>query len=138
MFAWCGLVWRTRLFAITSARAPPTITTHLLFHTSSARPSSPPSYYDELGVHPRASSKEIKTAFYKLSKQFHPDMNVDNPAALQRFQAVSESYEVLSNPEKRQRSPITSYYFEKMMRRCEAAIENDGRIQTRHEEAVIS
>jgi len=110
MSAWCGLVWRSRpasrLFTITSA--PPTITSRLLFHSSSARPSSPPSYYDELGVHPRASSKEIKTAFYKLSKQFHPDMNVDNPAALQRFQAVSESYEVLSNPEKRQRSTITS------------------------------
>ena len=56
------------------------------------------SYYEELGVHPQASSKEIKAAFYKLSKEFHPDRNVDNPEALRKFQNISEAYDTLSNP----------------------------------------
>ena len=59
------------------------------------------SYYDDLGVHPQSSSKEIKNAFYQLSKEFHPDRNVDNTSALKKFQAISEAYDTLSNPKKR-------------------------------------
>ena len=59
------------------------------------------SYYEDLGVHPQSSSKEIKNAFYKLSKDFHPDRNVDDPSALKKFQNISEAYDTLSNPAKR-------------------------------------
>jgi len=59
------------------------------------------SYYDDLGVHPQSTSKEIKNAFYQLSKEFHPDRNVENPNALKKFQAISEAYDTLSNPKKR-------------------------------------
>ena len=59
------------------------------------------SFYDDLGIHPQSTSREIKDAFYKLSKEYHPDKNVDNPDALAKFQAISEAYELLSNPGKR-------------------------------------
>jgi len=59
------------------------------------------TYYEDLEVHPQSSSKEIKDAFYKLSKEFHPDRNVDNESALKRFQNISEAYDTLSNAEKR-------------------------------------
>ena len=59
------------------------------------------SFYDDLGVHPQSTSREIKEAFYNLSKDHHPDRNVDNPEALKKFQIISEAYEVLGNPEKR-------------------------------------
>ena len=59
------------------------------------------SYYEDLGIHPQSSSKEIKDAFYKMSKEFHPDRNVDNPDALKKFQSISEAYDTLSTPVKR-------------------------------------
>jgi len=73
-----------------------------LRHISLGSPvSRPVSYYDDLGVHPGASAKEIKVAFYKLSKDCHPDMNKDNPTALAQFQTISEAYNTLSNPKQR-------------------------------------
>jgi len=59
------------------------------------------SFYDHLEIHPQASSKEVKAAFYRLSKLHHPDSNIDDASALARFQAISEAYEVLSNPQLR-------------------------------------
>jgi len=59
------------------------------------------TYYDELGLHPQATSKEIKTAFYELSKAHHPDRNIDNPSAHEKFKTISEAYDVLSNPKQR-------------------------------------
>jgi len=72
----------------------------LFFVRSLATPpsSSSPSYYEELGLHPQASAREIKSAFYALSKEHHPDRNIENAEALKKFQAISEAYEVLSNP----------------------------------------
>lgn len=57
-------------------------------------------YYQILGVPRNASAKEVKTAYYKLAKQFHPDQNKD-ASAKQKFQDVSEAYEVLSDETKR-------------------------------------
>ena len=60
-------------------------------------------YYEVLGVAKSASADEIKSAYRKLAMKWHPDRNPDNPEAKEKFQEASEAYEVLSNPEKRQR-----------------------------------
>lgn len=59
------------------------------------------NYYDTLGVKKDASEKEIKQAFRRLAKQYHPDANPDNPQAEARFKEINEAYEVLSDAEKR-------------------------------------
>ena len=59
------------------------------------------NYYDTLGVKKDASEKEIKQAFRRLAKQYHPDANPNNPQAEARFKEINEAYEVLSDPQKR-------------------------------------
>ena len=59
--------------------------------------------YQVLGVKPNASADEIRKAYRKLAKQFHPDLNPGKPAAEARFKAVSAAHELLSDPEKRAR-----------------------------------
>jgi len=58
-------------------------------------------YYKILGVEKDASAKEIKQSFRRLARQHHPDVNPDDPQAEERFKAINEAYEVLSDPEKR-------------------------------------
>lgn len=59
-----------------------------------------PDYYKTLGVNKRASADDIKQAFRKLARKFHPDVNKE-PGAEERFKEISEAYEVLGDPEKR-------------------------------------
>ena len=59
-------------------------------------------YYAILGVARDASDAEIKRAFRKLAQQWHPDVSQD-PAAQERFKEINEAYQVLSDPERRQR-----------------------------------
>lgn len=59
-------------------------------------------YYDLLEVSRQASADEIKRAYRRLARQLHPDTNPD-PAAGERFKEIAQAYEVLSDPEKRQR-----------------------------------
>lgn len=58
-------------------------------------------YYEVLGIEKGADEKEIKSAFRKLAKQYHPDLNPDNKEAEAKFKEINEAYEVLSDPDKK-------------------------------------
>lgn len=60
-------------------------------------------YYDVLGVSRSTSADEIKKAYRKLAIKYHPDKNPDDKTAEDKFKEAAEAYEVLSNPEKKQR-----------------------------------
>lgn len=58
-------------------------------------------YYQILQVDKNASDKDIKRAYRKLARQYHPDKNPNNKAAEEKFKEINEAYEVLGNPENR-------------------------------------
>ncbi len=60
-------------------------------------------YYEVLGVDKSASAEEIKKAYRKMAKQYHPDLHPDDKEAEAKFKEVNEAYEVLSDAEKKQR-----------------------------------
>lgn len=60
-------------------------------------------YYEVLGVDKSASEQEIKKAYRQKAIKYHPDKNPDDKAAEEKFKEAAEAYEVLSNPEKKQR-----------------------------------
>jgi len=59
--------------------------------------------YETLGVAKTATEDEIRAAYRKLAKQYHPDLNPGKPEAEERFKAISTAYDLLSDPQKRAR-----------------------------------
>src|SRR6202007_3097612 len=60
-------------------------------------------YYETLGVAKNATEDEIRSAFRKLARKYHPDVAKDKKAAEEKFKQINEAYEVLSDPEKRKK-----------------------------------
>ena len=60
-------------------------------------------YYETLGVPKTATNDEIRTAFRKLARTYHPDVAKDKKNAEEKFKEINEAYEVLSDPEKRKK-----------------------------------
>ena len=59
--------------------------------------------YSVLGVSKSASEAEIKSAYRKLARKYHPDLNKDNKDAAEKFKEVSAAYDILGSKEKRQK-----------------------------------
>src|ERR671921_585350 len=60
-------------------------------------------YYEVLGLNKGASEADIKSAFRKQARKYHPDVNPGDKSAEEKFKEINEAYEVLADPEKRKR-----------------------------------
>src|SRR3954470_18571082 len=67
-------------------------------------------YYEALGVKKSASAEDIRKAFRKLARKYHPDVNPNNKTAEEKFKAISEANDVLSDPKKRKVFDTLGYY----------------------------
>jgi DnaJ-class molecular chaperone len=62
-----------------------------------------PNYYDVLGISRKADDKEVRQAYRKLARQYHPDVNPGDKSAEEKFKQINEAHSVLSDPEKRRK-----------------------------------
>jgi molecular chaperone DnaJ len=69
-------------------------------------------YYELLGVSRKAGAKDIRAAFRKLARKYHPDLNPGDQAAEEKFKQLQEAYDVLSDPKKRQMYDQYGFYSE--------------------------
>lgn len=67
-------------------------------------------YYELLGVPRKASAKDIRTAFRKLARKYHPDLNPGDKSAEEKFKQLQEAYDVLSDPKKRAMYDEVGFY----------------------------
>lgn len=67
-------------------------------------------YYDLLGVPRKASAKEIRTAFRKLARKYHPDLNPGDKSSEEKFKQLQEAYDILSDSKKRQMYDQYGFY----------------------------
>ena len=74
--------------------------------------SSKTDYYELLGVPRKASAKDIRNAFRKLARKYHPDLNPGDKAAEEKFKQLQEAYDVLSDSKKRQMYDQYGFYSE--------------------------
>ena len=65
--------------------------------------------YSILGVSKSATKAEIKSAYHKLARKYHPDVNKDNPSAAEKFKEISAAYDILGDDEKRKKYYIHSW-----------------------------
>lgn len=72
--------------------------------------TSKTDYYELLGVSRKASAKDIRTAFRKLARKYHPDLNPGDKAAEEKFKQLQEAYDVLSDSKKRQMYDQYGFY----------------------------
>ena len=72
--------------------------------------TSKQDYYDLLGVERKASAKDIRTAFRKLARKYHPDLNPGDKSAEEKFKQLQEAYDVLSDSKKRQMYDQYGFY----------------------------
>src|SRR5574340_644440 len=73
-------------------------------------PTATKDYYGILGVKKSASAEEMRKAFRKLARRYHPDVNPGDKAAEERFKSISDAYDVLSDPKKRKIYDQVGYY----------------------------
>jgi curved DNA-binding protein len=69
-------------------------------------------YYKVLGVNKQANEKEIRSAYRKLARKYHPDVNPGDKSAEEKFKEINEANEVLSDPEKRKKYDELSTYYQ--------------------------
>src|SRR3954447_9530445 len=76
--------------------------------------ASKKDYYELLGVTRSSSVDEIKKAYKKLARQYHPDLNPNNKQAETKFKEIGQAYEVLSDTDKRKSYDSWGHDFEKI------------------------
>src|SRR5579862_2504204 len=69
-------------------------------------------YYETLGVERKASADDIRKAYRKLARKYHPDLNPGDKSSEERFKNVQEAYDILSDPKKRQMYDQYGFYSE--------------------------
>src|ERR1041384_3692039 len=72
--------------------------------------TSKTDYYELLGVPRNASAKDIRAAFRKLARKYHPDLNPGDKGAEEKFKQLQEAYDVLSDSKKRQMYDQHGFY----------------------------
>src|SRR5512143_937021 len=73
-------------------------------------PTQSKDYYGTLGVKKSASTEDIRKAFRKLARKYHPDVDPGDKTAEEKFKAISEAHDVLSDPKKRKIYDQLGYY----------------------------